>query len=264
MKKVILIKFGGSVITDKSIPKKVDLEIIERLSKEISSARKKSGYLFILGHGSGSFGHQSAAKYKTIDGAKNEKDLLGMSKVKYDASLLNMIVFDFLIKANLPAFPLAPSAFITSKNKQLDQILIASLINLLSSGAVPLVYGDVITDTKIGSTIYSTEKVLNKIALLLPESGYKPVMVIEIGKTEGVLDKEGETISEINSTNINQVLELLSETATTDVTGGMIHKVKEAYSFAKTGLPTLIISAENGNLEKAIMGKKIAGTWIKV
>lgn len=264
MKKVILIKFGGSVITDKTTPKKADLKVIGRLSDELSTARKKSGYLFILGHGSGSFGHQPASEYKTIDGLKSKKDLPGMAKVKYDASLLNILVFDFLIKAGLPAFPLPPSAFITSKNKKLDQISVLPIINLLNFNAVPLVYGDVITDSEIGCTIYSTEKVLNEIAVKLPESGYKPEMVIEVGNTEGVLNNKGETIKEINATNIKNVLAMLSETSAVDVTGGMIHKVNEAYSLAKTGIPTLIISGEKGNLEKAILGKKINGTSVKI
>jgi isopentenyl phosphate kinase len=174
------------------------------------------------------------------------------------------LVFDLLIKAGLPAFPLPPSAFITSKNKQLDQISVLPLINLLNFNAIPLIYGDVITDSEIGCTIYSTEKVLNEIAKKLRESGYKPEMIIEVGNTKGVLNKKGETIKEINATNIKSVLALLSETSTIDVTGGMIHKVNEAYSLAKNGIPTLIISAEKGNLKKGILGQKINGTWVRI
>lgn len=263
MKKVILIKLGGSVITDKTASKKADLKTINLLTGEIATAGKQTGDLIILGHGGGSFPHRSAAAYQTIDGLKNAGSLLGMSEVKYDASLLNMIIADSLINAGIPAFTLAPSAFLTSKNKKVSQIFLGSLLNLLKIKAIPLIYGDVITDSRIGCTIFSTEQILNEIALTLPRYKYQPKLVIEVGKTEGVLDKSGNTIPEITSKNINRTLHDLSGSHATDVTGGMLHKVKEAYSLAKKGTPTLIISANKGNLKKAVLGQKVPGTLIK-
>lgn len=263
MKKIILIKLGGSVITDKTTSKKADFKKINSLSEEISKVRNKTGDLLIIGHGAGSFAHQSAAKYKTIDGLRNKNSLVGMSEVRYDASLLNMIVLESLLNSGIPVFTIAPSAFITSKNKKLSQIFVSSLLNLLKFKAVPLVYGDVITDSELGCTIYSTEQVLNEIATTLPLYNYQSKMIIEVGKTEGVLNEVGETIPEINSKNIKQVISQLSGSHGTDVTGGMLHKVKEAYSLAQKEIPTLIISSEKGTLEKAVFGKDVQGTWIK-
>jgi isopentenyl phosphate kinase len=264
MKKVILIKLGGSAITDKSSTKKAKPEKIRQLAKEIASARKQIKDLLILGHGAGSFAHKSAAKYKTINGVKTKRDLLGMSEVKYDASTLNMIIFEQLFRESLPVFTLPPSAFITTENKKLSQISLSPLLNLLNFNVVPLVYGDVITDSKIGATIFSTEQILNEIALALPSSNYQPKFIVEAGNTDGVFNRRGETIPVISKNNIDEILDQLTGSRGTDVTGGMLHKVKEAYNLAQKGIPTLIISAEKGQLENAILGKKTRGTWVKI
>ena len=51
---MILIKFGGSVITDKAEYRKFNKETVARLADEI----KRSGQEVIIVHGAGSFGCQ--------------------------------------------------------------------------------------------------------------------------------------------------------------------------------------------------------------
>jgi len=49
-----------------------------------------------------------------------------------------------------------------------------------------------------------------------------------------------------------------------DVTGGMIHKVKESLEITQLGIPSLIINCgKSGNLKKAILGREVKGTLIK-
>jgi len=74
VKKLILIKLGGSVITDKSAKFKAKPEVISRLAKEIESGRQslREDHLFLIGHGQGSFAHIPAVKYQTQKGLINE------------------------------------------------------------------------------------------------------------------------------------------------------------------------------------------------
>ncbi|KPV51929.1 uridylate kinase, partial [Kouleothrix aurantiaca] len=53
------VKFGGSVITDKTGQEAPDLVLIRRLAAEVRAAldAAPAGYRLIIGHGSGSFGH---------------------------------------------------------------------------------------------------------------------------------------------------------------------------------------------------------------
>ena len=65
----ILLKLGGSVLTDKSTPYSARKWEIERLAKEIKSALGDNK--LIIGNGGGSFPHQPAKKGKLKDGIKD-------------------------------------------------------------------------------------------------------------------------------------------------------------------------------------------------
>ena len=63
MKKLLLIKLGGSLITDKDKPFTARVDSIQRLAEEIQDIRTHHpDYKLIIAHGSGSFGHYAAEK----------------------------------------------------------------------------------------------------------------------------------------------------------------------------------------------------------
>ena len=67
MIKPIVLKLGGSVITDKNGELAARTEVINRLAEEIALARKES---LIIIHGGGSFGHPTANKHAIKEGLK--------------------------------------------------------------------------------------------------------------------------------------------------------------------------------------------------
>lgn len=262
-KKIILIKLGGSAITDKDKAKTPNISIIKQLAIEIAQARKNTSDLIILGHGQGSFAHRPASKYKTKEGFINNESLTGLSIVRQECLELNLVIIQELIKAGIPAVTLEPFAFLSTKNKKVEKIFLNPFLNILSQGVVPVVYGDVISDSQLGWTIYSGETVLNIIAQELAENGYQSKLIIEVGKTNGVYDTKESTIPVINQNNYDQIQEILRGSDSIDVTGGMLHKVTEAFQLAQKGVPSLLISTDENNLKKAILGEKVTGTWIK-
>jgi len=69
MKELVLLKLGGSLITDKTRPYTPLLEVMDDLSQQIVTAlRSQPDLRLVLGHGAGSFGHVAASEYKTRDG----------------------------------------------------------------------------------------------------------------------------------------------------------------------------------------------------
>lgn len=105
MKELVLIKLGGSVITDKSQPYTAKSEVISFLAQEIKEAWDK-GFRFIVSHGSGSFGHTSAAKYQTALGIKKKEDVFSLAIVQQDAIAINRIVNKFFLGESLPVLRL--------------------------------------------------------------------------------------------------------------------------------------------------------------
>lgn len=261
MTKIILIKLGGSLITDKSTPYKANFQMMEEIAKQIKKALQKNHDLkIVLGNGAGSFAHQSAKKFGTIDGFVDLKGQIGACRVHHDAVKLNQIFTDILIKNNIPAFSYQPSAVVYAKNKK-TYFNFEMIYKMIELNYIPVVYGDVILDEKNGSTIFSTDKIFR----LLGEDMIKnklDVEIIQIGNFPGVLDKNGQVIKKIAESNLQKILPMIGESKNTDVTGGMKHKIKEMSLLAKLGIKTLIINgAEKNSIFLALQGVYI-GTEI--
>lgn len=258
---LVLLKIGGSVITDKKIPYKAKRKTIERLAKEIKEARKKRKFSLIIGHGSGSFGHTSAKIYKTFEGCKTKKDFFGLCVVQNDAAKLNRILVDIFLKEGLRVFSVQPSAILIMKRDKLFNLYPKVIEKLLEKEIIPVVYGDAVLDLEKGCTIVSTERVLSFLAKKL---GAK--RIIFGTKEEGVYIKEGRSkkiISEINRNNWQEIKKHIFSSEGIDVTGGMFHKVEEAVQLSKLGFEVEIISeSAPGSLKKSLLGKKV-GTIIK-
>jgi isopentenyl phosphate kinase len=266
MKKLILIKLGGSIITDKSKPFWAREEVIRRLAGEIKEAQTKlpRDTKIIVGHGSGSFGHTVAAKYQTQNGLINKNSVEGLSLVADAAIQINRIVIKNFLKENLPVFSFAPASFTLSENFNKKEIFLQPLIESLKRGLLPVVYGDVVLDTKSGCAIFSSEKTLDLIAQNLSKN-FRQIKVIYCGDTDGVYGEKGKIISQITPKNYQTIKKWIGGSGKTDVTGGMLHKVEESISLArKLKIETIILNGKKaGNLKKALLGEKIKGTKIK-
>ncbi len=262
MKSLILIKLGGSVITDKSRDFTTRPKNIERLAKEIQASQKAFRGKIIIGHGGGSFPHTPASKYQTKKGIIGDKSLMGMALVEDAARQLNAILIKIFLKKKLPVFPFSPASFLISDAESYSGSYLDPIKKALDIGILPVVYGDVITDKKQGCTIFSTERILSVIAKRLKD--FYKIRMIYVTDVDGVYDEKEITIPVISKKNFNQLRTSISEAKGIDVTGGMLHKVEESIKLAsKSGIETLIINGtKSGNLEKAIKSIKISGSTL--
>lgn len=262
-RELVLIKLGGSLITDKSKPFTAKEGIIKRLGKEIYEARKLYRGDLIIGHGSGSFGHTVAAKYQTQDGIVNKKSIKGLPLVADAAIEINRIVIKNFLKVGLPVVSFAPASFIYSDNKKTKKVFIEPIIKSLELGFIPVIYGDIIFDESRGFCIYSGEMSLNLLAINLKKN-YKKLKIIYCGDTDGVYDGRGRTIPKITPDNFAGYKKGITGSKAVDVTGGMLHKVKESLKVAgKYGIETTIINGnKKNNLKKAISNVDSKGTRI--
>jgi isopentenyl phosphate kinase len=256
LKKITLVKLGGSVITDKKVPYVAKVKVIKRLAKELKACPTP----LIIAHGSGSFGHTSAALF---GGKKGYKTTIGLAKVARDAMEINRIVMDILVNEDLPAISFRPLSMIMTNKGKTGSVFFKSLEEALAQGLIPVVYGDIILDKEWKSTIYSGETTLNNIALYLKDKGFSINKIIEVGETNGVYNDKKETIREITKTSWLKTKQFIFNPNRVDVTGGMTHKISEALTIAKKGIETLIINGNKTNeLSNAILGKQTKGTVI--
>lgn len=257
MKDVVLVKLGGSIITNKKIPYFARKSVIARLARELKSSREP----IILAHGSGSFGHTSAVKF---GGKKGYKNIKGIAKVAFDAITINQIVMEILIKQGLPVVSLRPMSMMLAKSGKTEALFFKPLEEVLKQGLIPVVFGDVIWDKSWKSTIFSGETVLSKIAVYLKKNGFKIKRIIQVGETNGVYDQNKKTVPLITKKNWPNVKQFIFKLTTNDVTGGMLHKIEDSLEMASKGIESILINGKlKRELAKALLDKSVKGTLIK-
>lgn len=256
LQSLVLLKLGGSLITDKSKPRSLRRETLQRLAEEIAGARQQLPSLqLVVGHGAGSFAHVSAKKHGTRRGVHTPEQWLGFAEVWWDASTLNRLVMEAFYEAGLPVISFSPSASVTAREGMVARWDLGPLEAALGAGLVPVIYGDVIIDLQLGGTILSTEDLFaHLVAHLLP--GRMLLAGIEPGVWQDFPDRS-EVIPKITQENYQEILHALSGSAATDVTGGMESKVGQGVWLINEfpGLEILIFSGdEPGNLQEVLLG----------
>jgi isopentenyl phosphate kinase len=259
---LILVKLGGSLITDKLKPYAIRQDVLTRLAKEIKESGCEN---LIVGHGSGSFGHQSAHKYQTQRGIVNKDSYKGMSIVHRDAAKLNEIVVNEFLAAGLNAFSLQASAGAKCKKGKITEWNMEPVKIMLKNNILPVPYGDVGFDTAQGCCIMSTEEILSFLAINL-----KAKRIIIVGKVDGVMtadpsiERGSYLIDEITVDGFSRIKKCLTGSDGVDVTGGMLGKVESMLQLAKKGITSEIINGTKpGNLRKALEGERGLGTLIR-
>lgn len=261
--RLVFLKLGGSLITDKTIPLTPLPETIKRISKEIAEAYQDDPDLRILiGHGSGSFGHAVAAQYQTQLGEQDNNYWQGFIEVWRAARELNQIVIESLSDAGLPVIAFPPSAGIIAHNRDLQSWDTLPMQMALSHVLIPVVAGDVIFDQAIGGTIFSTEEVFHYLAEKL-----HPTEILLAGLDRGVYENPEhpeKIISRITPDLFSKIEPVVQGAAVADVTGGMLSKVQWMLSLVSK-VPQLKVHIFSGvepdNIQKALSGEDL-GTMI--
>ncbi len=251
---MIFLKLGGSLITDKSEPETVRHDVLKRTAAEIASFIKSTpNEQLIVGHGSGSFGHHHAAKYQTQLGAHSVEEWRGFSEVWSSANRLNVQVVDALREAGLPALRFAPSSAAIATKGRIDAMCIEPILHSLDAGLLPVVHGDVAFDRAQGATILSTEEIFRFLASYL-----HPTHLLLAGIDAGVFGNYADKTSLLDELTPDMVNGIqLGRSQATDVTGGMLDKVKTAIEILEEfpGLQIFIFSGlEPGSIERALRG----------
>jgi isopentenyl phosphate kinase len=255
------LKLGGSLITDKRGEASFRPDVMAHLAGEIRTALAADENLhLVIGHGSGSFGHVIASRYSTHRGVSTHEQWRGFSEVAIVAAELNYLVTKELRLAGIPVWKIQPSASALCHDGELIQMALHPLQATIAQGLVPLVYGDVALDEVRGGTIISTEIILAYLAQHLPVE-----RLILVSDVPGVRDTNGTIIPEITPQNYDRYRDALGGAAGTDVTGGMLAKVREMLRLASTkpGLTIRIIDGrEPGLLQDTLTGRAQPGTLI--
>ena len=253
----VVVKLGGSAITDKSRTSTARLEVIHNAIREIASY---SGQLVLL-HGGGSFAHSFVSKAALRDGFSQKSQLASVSEIELNLDQLSRIIGVGLLLRHRPFVPLAPMSFMTLRKGDVGRSFLDPITAALRLGLIPLIHGDIAFDETRGCGIVSADR----IASLLGEKiGTSRVLfgcdVDGLYNGNPKSSSKAELIVEVNRSNYIRVLKGLKPTSD-DVTGGMRGKVLQALRLAKQGCESYIFNlTESGNLGSLLRGSSSIGT----
>ncbi len=258
------LKLGGSLITDKQRPYTPRPDRLRSLAEAIAAFRQEHpSEPLLLGHGSGSFGHQAAQEGGVRHGVAGPEGWAQFVRVWHAAQRLNRLVMDALLASGVPAVAFPPSASAWAEDGRLQQWPLAPLRAALDAGLVPVVYGDVVFDRARGGVIASTEELFAYLAPLL-----HPRRILIAGVEPGVwADYPACTrvVPEITPENLAEVMPALQGSAAADVTGGMAAKVKEMLALAARwpGTEVLIFDGRDPEVVAAALRGASPGTRLR-
>ena len=257
----IIVKIGGSVITDKGRNATANHSAIQRLATEIAGAHQQP---LIVVHGGGSFGHPLAKQYQLAEGYLRETQLQGVSKTRQAMMTLNKLFIDSLIMNNVPAITIQPSACIFTNNRRIYEFYTRPIDQVLKRRMVPVLFGDVVIDLAMGFTILSGDQIMAELA-----TRYHATKVIAAVDVDGLftdnpkVNPNAKLINTITVTELNDSLEGIGKATNVDVTGGMYGKMIELIPVIKQGATVTIINALKANrLTQALRGDHVIGTQI--
>ncbi|NLI61984.1 MAG: isopentenyl phosphate kinase family protein [Methanosarcinaceae archaeon] len=252
---ITVLKIGGSAVTDKSDKSGFfKSDEMKRIAKEIAMSEDSLKNGLIIVHGAGSYGHTHAKEY----GLDKAFDAEGIMITHDSVRKLNEFIVSELRNEGIKAIPLNPFAFSVCSDGRLTEMFTNQIKLMVKHGLVPVLHGDVCMDEKRGICILSGDQSLPYIAAV---SGAKNVGLSSA--TDGVLDGHGKVIKEINSENFEYYKQFIGGSAGTDVTGGMLGKVKEMLMLAEDyKIESCIFNANTpGNIQKYLSGEEL-GTKI--
>ena len=261
--KPVILKIGGSAITDKNVESTPRTEVINRLAEEIKRADLDN---LIIVHGGGSFGHPTAAKYGIKDGYKEDpSNKQGFAETQYIMSVLNGLVMESLIWHDVPAICIPPSScFITEngKIKFFDDTVLKSVAKMVLT---PVFYGDAVFDEKLGFTILSGDQLVAYLAIR-----YKAQKIVIGADTDGLFDSDPKTnpnakpYKHLTLAELKQIQPKLGKAAGADVTGGMAGKIAELIPAIEQGVHVTITGATKGlSVYRALTDQSVLGTEIE-
>ena len=242
---MILIKLGGSIITNKEKPLSARRKAIDSILNQIKRIREP----MILVHGGGSYGHYWSVKYD-MHTKPAKYDMRGVSIVKNSMIDLNKIILNSAVKNRINAYCLPPTDFMNGNKPIKNKIL--TINEIAKSGLTPVTYGDALWFGKKKSYILSGDVIMSMIGKIL-----KPRLSIFVLDVDGVYSN---TKSKKLIRDFKKEKPIISKNKI-DVTGGMTRKITEAANMSKSGLKVFFV---NGNKPKrildAVSGKKFEGT----
>lgn len=251
---MILIKMGGSVITDKSTPLSFRPHAVSALARAVRDITC-GGQSVILVHGGGSFGHH----YSVVHDMHTKPytyDPAGLAAVKNSMVQLNHMILDILLQEGVLPYCCPPDTFVRGSDPVPSRI--EQVAQISDSGMCPTSYGDAIwcgTREDAGGVRRSVSYILSGDRIMsMISRAVKPRLAIFATDVDGLYPSldSGDLIASGRDVAASTPVQ------DGDVTGGMRRKVEEALRISDNGTDVFFV---NGNKPDRIIRAALQGSF---
>jgi len=163
----VVLKLGGSLITDKNRPETLDDAALAAACDAVASALADGAVdRLVVVHGGGSFGHHHASEHG-VSTTAGTADAGAVMDIHSAMTELNRAVLNRLHERDVPAVPVHPlslSARLEGPDGDLD-LPLSSTATLLGEGFVPVLHGDGVATAGAGVTVVSGDELVVELAV---------------------------------------------------------------------------------------------------
>lgn len=223
-RELVVVKLGGSLITDKEKPFTLRGDALEEASVKLAEVAESSRLLVV--HGGGSYGHYAVA-------LSTGSQLKLVANVAYWMSLLNLEVIAAMRKHGLPAVGL-PTYAVAKLDEHGNCLLNLELVKaFLCVGAIPVTHGGLARKGE-GLAIVSGDTLASELAIRLGASKLIFLMDVDgVYTSDPRVDPHSSFIRNFTRDDLESVRQ---GSRGLDVTGGIGLKLKEALRAAEAGV----------------------------
>jgi isopentenyl phosphate kinase len=262
---LILLKLGGSLLTEKSRPFSIRKAVVKSAVQQVIDANVK----LIVIHGGGSFGHPLAKQYSLTKGVDSSipNQIFGLTKTHKSMIDFNNFLIDLFLDEKYPVLSIQSSSiFIKNLNKIMTNSLdvIESALDL---SILPVLYGDIILDINGSFSIISGDQIILELCKNLKK--YNISKVIFTMETDGLyikdeVDSNNRILVENCKSDELDSLNLANMGQKIDVTGGIMGKLNSIKKICELNIPVQLINGlKKEYIFKSLKGQKIDCTFVK-
>tara|TARA_Y100000768_G_scaffold380217_1_gene356998 strand:+ start:61 stop:879 length:819 start_codon:yes stop_codon:yes gene_type:complete len=270
MRDCVIIKWGGSLITDKETMCTADLETINSLANITKQCLDENLDMIIV-HGAGSFGHLRAKHWRLNEGlidsnnfhpqtdCENQKQAVGI--VRNEMLTLNGVVSKALQERGLNVSIKPPHKWAKNTGSDFDGEVQSTFSDYQDS--ICITFGDVVNcDGEKEFGILSGDDLVVRLCKEIPNVKR---LVFAIGGVDGILKRppsDNHPSELINEWSLGMNFEGLHNSEI-DVTGGIGLKAARGSEVADLGIEVLIVNGSfPDRVFSACIGEKVIGTKI--
>ncbi|MDA4110964.1 MAG: isopentenyl phosphate kinase [Thaumarchaeota archaeon] len=239
---LVIIKLGGSLITDKDRPLSINLSNLRVVCREISSylSTKIPSKIFLI-HGGGSFGHFFAKRFGLTTTFSKLLKPEGIAMTLGSMLQLHSIVLEQLNSKEVFCATILPSELMSIDGKRLTPNGVMRAVTTISAGLTPITFGYVMVDRR-GSRIVSGDEIA--LALARRFRSKKVIFAMDVDGIYPSSKLEGEILPMVSS---NRKIDWLQREY--DVTGGIGEKLRTGLQLSKAGAEVFFV---NGSKESRL------------